>query len=374
MKIRRIRFWTAIAAVILYAGPLVYLRWSIREAHFAVTARPRWREINVMDYGARADGVTDDGPAFEAAFSDAARHGTAVEIPRGTYLADRELRIESGMVIRSEGATLKHTDSRIAILSAVSADGWVLEGPLTLVGTRTGPEQNAEETGLSISGGTHFLVEKLTVAKFKGYGVRIEPGKPSKQAAAGRGNHGQFAFVSFLDNSTGLQIDGGTGAEYNLFTLLSFSGNDRATNIAAGNTIITASNIVDNENGVRLSDGPNHGHGIFSAVNINHNKTVNIDSEQQLNGYTFNACHIYGDSSTKGVIRLTGSNGLHFSGGTIAAAIRNDGGGVNVVFDNYSPAQGWFAAAGNNGAAVKEGLIFDDDRLLIDLSRLGAER
>lgn len=323
-----------------------------------------------MDYGAKADGVTDDAAAFELALADATRHGAALEIPKGIYLVNRQLEIESGMVIRSEGATIRHTDSRINVFSAVSADGWVLQGPLTLVGTRTAANQSDSETGLLISGGSHFIVDKLTVTKFRGSGIRIQTGKPARRAAPGRGNHGQFAFVSFIDNSTGLQIDDGTGAEYNLFTLLSFSGNDQASNLAAGNTVITTSNIVDNDRGVQLSNGSNHGHGIFSAVNINHNKSVNIDAEKQLNGYTFNACHVYGDSPAQGVVRLTNSNGIHFSGGTIGATIVNDGGGMNVVFDNFSPEQAPLAIRGNNPNAAKTGLIFDDDRMLVDLSRL----
>lgn len=370
MRTSRIRLSTAIVAVVLYAAPLAYMRWSIREAHFDAASHHRRSEITVLDYGAKADGITDDGAAFELALADASRHGAALEIPKGMYLVNRQLEIQSGMVIRSEGATILHTDSSIAILSAVSAEGWVLQGPLTLVGTRTAPRQAAPETGLLISGGSHFAVDKLTVTKFKGWGIRIESGKPSKQAAPGRGNHGQFAFVSFIDNSTGLQIADGTGAEYNLFTLLSFSGNDQATNLAAGNTIITASNVVDNDRGVQLSKGSNHGHGIFSAVNINHNKSVNIEADKQLNGYTFNACHVYGDSPTQGVIRLTNSNGMQFSGGTIGAAIINDGGGVNIVFDNFSPEQTPLTIRGNNPSAVKAGLIFDDDRVLVGLSRL----
>ena len=167
-----------------------------------------------------------------------------------------------------------------------------------------------------------------------------------------------------------MQLDEGTGAEYNLFTLLSFSGNDSATNISSGNNIVTTSNIVDNENGVFMSNGSNHGHGIFSAVNINHNRGSNIDADGLVNGYTFSACHVYGDSSTTGLVRLRRSNGIHFSGGTIGATVVDDGGGVNVLFDNYSPEQTPFGITGNNAGALKEDLIFDIDRIRSDVGGL----
>ena len=252
------------AAVALYAGPLFYLRWEIHEQHFLMASESRGGVISVLDYGAKADGITDDGQSFANAFFDASKHGVPVVIPKGTYVVNREIEIQSGMVVRSDGATLKHTESGMNVLSAVRADGWVLQGPLNLVGTRTGANQQASEAGLFISGGSHFIVDKVTASHFKGAGIRIVSGKPPKSAARGRGNHGQFAFVSLIDNNVGLQIENGTGAEYNLFTLLSFSGNDVATRIAAGNNVISTSNVVDNANGVSLERGINGGHGIFT--------------------------------------------------------------------------------------------------------------
>src|SRR6059058_497828 len=50
--------------------------------------------FNVRDYGAKADGVTDDGPAMQAALDAAAAAGQGtVWIPAGTYFIDQGLEV-----------------------------------------------------------------------------------------------------------------------------------------------------------------------------------------------------------------------------------------------------------------------------------------
>jgi len=55
-------------------------------------------EINVMDYGAKGDGVTDDTAAIQAAI-DAAKQGALVVIPRGVFMV-------RGLKIRNKGTAL----------------------------------------------------------------------------------------------------------------------------------------------------------------------------------------------------------------------------------------------------------------------------
>jgi len=355
------RAFLALALLGLYLGPPLFMWQQVKVVRHAVSSASATREISVLDYGAVGDGVTDDGAAFEAAFADAFKHGSPVLIPRRTYVINRPLKITSGMVIRSTGATLTHTDSTIAILSARKADAWVIQGPLTLSGTRTEKGQHDTETGLSLAGCSRYIVDKLSVTDFRGTGIRIA-GKPEGKGS-GRGDQGQYAFVSFRNNTVGLQIDEGTGAEYNLFTLLSFSGNETAARIVAGNNVISASNVVDNVGGLALTAGSNHGHGIFNAVNINHNKTFNVHAYNQLNGYTFSGCHVYGDSPTAGTVHLERSNGVHFFGGIIGATVINDGGGTNVITNTFVPGPR-FNVTGNNACSLYTDTLFDRDRML----------
>ena len=267
--IRRIGIIIAVAA--LYAAPQVVFWKQLKQVRYQAAVTLDGDVINVKRYGAVGDGKTDDSSAFARAFDDAKQHGTPIIIPKGTYVVSGELPIGSNVIIRSDGATLKHAKAGGRILTAISADDWSIQGPLTLIGSRTGKGQRGDEIGVYISGCNRFIVDKMTVRDFTGKGIELDGGHPSRAA---RGDRGKFAFVSFINNGVGMEIDADAkySAEYNLFTLLSFSGNDVATHIVAGNNVISTSNIVDNMGGVELAAGLNHGHGIIGNSNINHIK------------------------------------------------------------------------------------------------------
>ena len=59
--------------------------------------------LSAKDYGAVGDGVTDDTPALESLFDDAAKFHKAVYFPAGTYLIRRSLKLRSGMEIYGDG-------------------------------------------------------------------------------------------------------------------------------------------------------------------------------------------------------------------------------------------------------------------------------
>lgn len=269
--------------------------------------------LNVLNYGAKCDGVTDDSTAFNEAIEDGAKESAPVIVPKRTCKITKPIVIKSGTMIEARGATLLHGVGQGPLLTAVSVDDWVLEGPLTLVGTRKGANEEGDETGLLISGANRFIVDKLTVRDFKGTGIELSGGKPSRAA---RGDRGKLAFISAINNHLGMAILDGKkySAEYNLFTMMSFSGNDTALKVVAGNNIISSANFVDNGNGILLTDGLNHGHGIVSAVNINHNRGFNVKAERVTKGYTFNGCHIYGDSETAGTVTLEESKDINLFG------------------------------------------------------------
>jgi len=63
--------------------------------------------VNVMDFGATGDGVTDDSAAFQTAINTVAGQG-AVEIPSGTYLIMAKLSLPDGVVLRGAGTDNTH--------------------------------------------------------------------------------------------------------------------------------------------------------------------------------------------------------------------------------------------------------------------------
>lgn len=304
--------WSLLLAgmVAVNIGTASYIWLYIKHERFMAAVAAGRGSLNVLDYGAACDGVTDDSSAFNSAMEDAASMAVSLVIPGRTCLINSQLVIRSGTVMRAEGAVLKHGRGSGRLLAAISADDWVINGPLTLVGNRSDHLHEGDETGLFVSGANRYMVDKLTVRNFAGTGIEITGGKPSR---AGQGDAGKFAFISLINNHIGLSLlpEKKYSAEYNLFTLVSFSGNDVAARIVSGNNIISAANIVGNTNGLLLESGLNHGHGIMNAVNINHNSGYDIKADGVTQGYTFTGCHAYG---ANGHIVLENSKDIDFSG------------------------------------------------------------
>jgi hypothetical protein len=291
----------------------LYLWLLIKREHYQAAVSSARGVLNVLDYGAVCDGEADDSHAINEAIDDGFRHNVSVYIPKRICRVVNPIVLRTGTVIRSDGATLLHGGDTGTLMHAISADDWVIDGPLTLVGTRIQQGQTGDESGFVISGANRYIVNQLTVRDFKGTAIEITGGKPSRAA---RGDRGKFAFISIINNHLGLAITDGRkySAEYNLFSLMTFSGNDTAIQIVAGNNVISTSNIVDNGNGLLLSKGLNDGHGIVSAVNINHNHGFNVKADHVSNGYSFNGCHIYADTNATGSVAMIESKGIEFSG------------------------------------------------------------
>ena len=60
--------------------------------------------VNVLDYGAVADGATDDHAAFESAIASLPSEGGAVLVPEGEYVLGSTIDLDDHVVIRGEGS------------------------------------------------------------------------------------------------------------------------------------------------------------------------------------------------------------------------------------------------------------------------------
>lgn len=72
--------------------------------------------INVVDYGAKGDGVTDDTAALQAAANAIPASGGTLYVPRGTYLISGTIFLKSSTLMRGDGA---------GSVILASATGWV---------------------------------------------------------------------------------------------------------------------------------------------------------------------------------------------------------------------------------------------------------
>ena len=79
------------------------------------------QSVNVRDYGAKGDAVTDDTSAFEAALG-AASPGSTVVVPAATYRIEGTLSLQSGVTLSGAGAVLYMPD-RLSKTALLDVDG-----------------------------------------------------------------------------------------------------------------------------------------------------------------------------------------------------------------------------------------------------------
>lgn len=281
---------------------------------------------SVQAHGAIGDGLTNDTAAFIAAqLAD-----DAIVIPSGTYRLASTIDLASGKTWISEGARLIHDNDTSPILQANGISDWAILGHLICEGHLT-TEASTGEGGLRVLSSNRGYVQRLTAKLFKGRGLEIT----GSSAGPYRGDALKIDSLMLAENYQGLVVAAAAGCEYSLISSIEAVGNIYPAVIHGGNTRVNGGNIVDNVNGVVLGAGSNHGHGGFHGVNINHNTNYNLSASLVTNGFTFDACHFYGDGDTLGRILLNGCQGIGIHDGIVDAAIDVSGSGRNMFSGNY---------------------------------------
>jgi hypothetical protein len=298
-------------------------------------------------YGAAGSAATD-APAFQALF---ANH-KSIYLPwrLAEYnLGAVELTILDDQHIVSNGATIIHSNHSKIMFHANDSNDWSWTGKTTLVGLLTASADTGE-CGLKITNGDRYRVEGVTAKLFKGRGFHLT----GTNQVAGRGDRGVFSDCAAYLCFVGRQLDAGAGAEYTSWSNWNASGNITGDLIGAGNTTNSGGSVVDNETGVKLVAGSNHGHGIYHGTQISHNTNFNIEAVGVLNGYTFSGCHIYG---SPGAVWLNGCRGVHIRSGILDCPVFNDNGsgsGANYITDNNMPTGGAGITLNSNNGGLTD--------------------
>ena len=132
--------------------------------------------VNVKDFGAAGDGQTDDTKAMQGAIDEAIRAGTAVYIPRGTYLISKTIEVSlrsysltNALRITGEWSTIKATKPMDSCMH-VNVGAWLTVQRLVLDGNKL-----AEHglTAFKISGKAAVL-EQIAVNGAKSHGIVLE--------------------------------------------------------------------------------------------------------------------------------------------------------------------------------------------------------
>lgn len=287
--------------------------------------------VSVFNYGAVGDGVTDDSAAFNAC----AAANTVILVPGGyTYaLTASTVNILAGQTWICNGATFTQASSSKTMFAATTVNDWSFYG-----GKLTGSGNGAAGSGTNeilfkVTDGLRFRVNNVTCNNSQGWGFK----RISANAPAYRGEGGQYVNCSSIGCWNSNEITAGSGSEYSTWVNFQSVNHGTGAQIGAGNTTFLGGSCSDGVYGVVLAGGANHGHGIVSGMNINHNTTDNVLVSTITNGFTFAGCHLYANSSTTGWIHLSASNGVEFIGCMIDSNIKNDSanGSNNFFLSNY---------------------------------------
>lgn len=317
--------------------------------------------VSVLDFIPQSEhaAIKAGTSSYEASgcFISAAAASSSIFVPKGTYLIDNVVDIADDQTWIFEGCTLKHTDDTKIILRANGKTGFSLLGKCVLLGTLT-VAATAAETGLYITNGKRYRVEGIEARKFKGKGIWLD----GSTAGLLRGDRGQLTDCAAYECTVGVQVDAGAGAEYNTWTNTNISGCITGMAMAAGNNTVVGGSIVDNTNGLVLTAGPNHCHGMFIGTNINHNTTYNLQTTGVIYGHTFIGCHFYGNGSASGALFFDNSKGIVLNGGHLDCWVYNYSGAsssYNYIKNMYCPGSYGDIKRLNASSGIPTELIID---------------
>lgn len=300
------------------------------------------------------DGATDDSATFQAA----AASGFAVIDARGLNCRIAStINIPNGQTWLLQGTSINFTGSTLTVFAAAAVHDWALLGPFTITG---GAATIGTARGIYIKDCSNYYIDRPVLRSIQGWGILLDP----DVSTSIRSQHGVINNPRVDSCYYGWEDIAGTGAEY---TTIHDPYITRCTSFGlktcAGNILVIGGHIVDNVAlGVWLGAGANHGHGIFTGTQINHNGTYGIQATQVLNGHTFIGCHIYQND-----VWFDRCKGIQIYGGHVdPTSIYNykDGSsGMNKISGAYFP--------GTYGPKRTVGSNDGHDQLIIDDTNWG---
>jgi hypothetical protein len=287
-----------------------------------VSAEP----ITPQEYGAEADGVTDDTVAVNKAMTNSSY------MLRGSYAVSASVIINSETNGLFNNAELVAVTNDFDVLVAKEKRDFETQGVLRV----TGPDQSTPESGtgagLSFFDSNRYTMSTVIVTGLKDGIVCDGTTVPAGLLAGFRGRQGRWVMPTVYKCGTGIQVL--RRSEYTLWEAPQVTQNTEVGFVQeAGNTNVVGGNIQDNQNGVLLqgSGSGNACHGMFTSVSINHNIGFNLKALDVELGHTINGCHIYGDSAAAGTIDIIGSTGINICNGIIDAQITLDDTGSSAL-------------------------------------------
>lgn len=277
--------------------------------------------INVKDYGAKGDGVTNDRVSVTSAFTAAFAADKDIYFPKGTYLITNtsatSITITESIHVFGEGAerTILYTNNSSTIFYSNGVDEIRYEN-LGFLGS--GKDVSAaNQRGIYIRDGEKFFINNCKFKNFANAGVRLYG---SGSFAGGTINN-----CGFYTNNYAILAD--NGGEYANVVGCQINGNDWGFYSDAGNHSFSNCIITQNDIGFELKYGSNDSHSSITGCLINHNVTYAFKIDSIHKGLS-----IVGNQIHSNDVLLHESEGIVFLGNDIGTCDFNFSGSLGTLF------------------------------------------
>lgn len=282
--------------------------------------------FNVLDYGAKGDGTTDDTAAFQAAATGAS--GSDIRVPAGTYKITGNTDVAGNFMCSGDvsipvvGSTTVATNVRFGLLalSKISTGKYnTAVGRWSMVNNNTGEQNSAYGVDAlytntsgsnNVACGSHAMTYNTTGSNNIGIGVQALEGDP----AGGTGGYNVAVGAQSFSNFTSATLNSSVGANAGLGTTTGSYNVFIGAN--SGITEVTANkNVTGNNNTyVGYGTGPSVAGGTISNSTAIGNATF-VDRNNAV--VVGNSSVIY---AQLGSVFQADTTGIRFSSATPATA------------------------------------------------------
>ena len=294
--------------------------------------------INVKDYGAVGDDVTNDRNAFLAAVT-AAGVGGIIYVPKGNYYLNGAINTAAGRdeINLLEGQTIFGDGNSSVLRTSTNTRIIGLRNHAATVGSHyvkihslkfKGSGKNAGhafQTGISCTLGNYFDIYNCTFEDISGTPAQNGGGGIYlTNIATGSSDGGRIGLNYYKNCNGGLVF--ASRSEY--VTVMGGSAGGCNTGLCIGSGNIYVSGFVAHNNaiGYDIISGTNDGHGSIVGGSANHNTTYNLRIKDVENGFVFSGTQFY-----QGHILVDNTLATNFIGCHVVAG---SGGDYNMTIQN----------------------------------------
>jgi hypothetical protein len=362
---------------------------------FLSDARPQavqpW--VNVRDFGAVGDGVTDDTNALLAAIKAAGQSfpRSAVFIPAGTFRYTKMIKID-GLMVYGEGS------ERSVLLAANNrSSSWILTGQapkicdlrIRTAVVATTRDTRADATGIDVCDATNFTIQRVHVGPVASAGILVRRSSGTTTSASlikdctieqvladgihvTEGSH----YINIIQNEvfkTGDDFIAVVSYRWNTSVTrditiskntVSVQNHGRGISVVGGERVVIDSNIIERSAGagVYLASEANYNTFGVSDIKVTDNTLINVAKGDVGHG----GIHLSGRAP------VTGSSYNSVKNVTISGNRITDVGSNGLMIGSYTDT---IAFSGNEiTGAPKNGIFVSPNTKDVSISALGADR